>query len=999
MRCPRCQQENPSHAEFCLKCGTPVTGAAPLKSYADLKDENEALGRSLTEALDRETATGAILRVISSSPTDIQPVLETVAESAARLCDSRDASIFRLDGDRLLLVAHYGPMPSASTGEFSIPLVRGTVSGRSVLDGRTVQVADPQKEANEFPESSENARRMGHRTILSVPLIREGVAIGAINLRRTEAQLFTERQVALLQTFAAQAVIAIENVRLFKELQEKNQALTQAHAQVTESLDQQTATSEVLRVISSSPTDVQPVFEAIARSAKELCEAEFSTVFRFDGSLLHFAAHCGWSPAGVDALRREFPTVPHRRSAGGRAILSGTVEHIPDVYADQEYALGAVGDFLRSTVAVPMLHDGVAIGTINVNRSRPGPFSDRQIALLKTFADQAVIAIENVRLFKELQQKNEALTAAHAQVSESLEQQTATGEILRVIASSPTDAQPVFDVIARNAVALCDGFFSLVGVSDGRFVHLRASHNLPEEWANQARAVYPLLLSSEVATAKVIREQRVLHVLDVQKDAASDASRQRARTAGYRTWLGVPLLAPGGAIGVLAVARREKAAFTDKQIALLQTFADQAVIAIENVRLFKELQEKNQALTQAHAQVTESLEQQTATSEILRAISNSPTDVRPTFEAIAASAAKLCEAGDSAVFLFEAGLIHLMAHYDPSGTRTDVIRQMFPMPPGRGSVTARAILTRTVVHIPDIADDPEYEQSAVVKAGFRSVLSVPILRDDQPIGALTVSRRGVKPFSSAQLALLQTFADQALIAIENVRLFTELQARTQELTRSVGQLTALGEVGRAVSSTLDLETVLTTIVSRAVQLADLEAGAIYEYDEAAEVFHLRATQNLPEEFLQIARPLALPKGEGATGRLAVTREPVQIPDITAPDAYHGRMRDVLLRMGHRALLAVPLISEDHIVGGLVVNRRQPGEFAPEVIELLRTFATQSTLAIQNAPPLPGDRGQESPAGGRQPAQVRVPGQHVPRAADAPERDHRFLRGPDRPHVR
>jgi signal transduction histidine kinase len=254
-------------------------------------------------------------------------------------------------------------------------------------------------------------------------------------------------------------------------------------------------------------------------------------------------------------------------------------------------------------------------------------------------------------------------------------------------------------------------------------------------------------------------------------------------------------------------------------------------------------------------------------------------------------------------------------------------------------------------HSADVETDrtwgPQYRAEARMR-GFRSIVAVPMLRGDEALGVIAVTRTEVGGFAPAEIALLQTFADQAVIAVENTRLLSELQARTQELTRSVGELRALGEVGRAVSSTLDLETVLTTIVSRAVQLADLEAGAIYEYDEAAEVFHLRATQNLPEEFLQVARPLALPKGEGATGRLAVTREPVQIPDITAPDAYHGRMRDVLLRMGHRAVLAVPLISEDHIVGGLVVNRRQPGEFAPEVIELLRTFATQSALAIQNA---------------------------------------------------
>src|SRR5262245_51054524 len=392
------------------------TQIALLQTFADqavIAIENVRLFNETKEALEQQTATADILRVISSSPADVQPVFNVIAENAARLCEAFDANIFSRDGDRLLLVAHWGSIPTLGpVGEATHPLVRGTTAGRAMLDAQAVHVVDIQTEVDEFPESSTLGRQLGIHTLLSVPLMRESAALGAITLRRTESRLFTDQQVALLQTFADQAVIAIENVRLFTELQEKNRALTRAHAQVSEALEQQTATSEILRVISSSPTDAQPVFESIAKSAMELCDAQFSAVFRFDGRLLHLAAHSGWSPAGVDALRREFPIVPHRRSAGGRAILSSAVEHIPDVHADAEYALGAVGDIVISTVAVPMLREGVVIGTINVNRFEPGPFSDRQIELLKTCADQAVIAIENVRLFKELEAKNRDLTEA-----------------------------------------------------------------------------------------------------------------------------------------------------------------------------------------------------------------------------------------------------------------------------------------------------------------------------------------------------------------------------------------------------------------------------------------------------------------------------------------------------------------------------------------------------------------------------------------------------------
>jgi hypothetical protein len=377
-------------------------------------------------------------------------------------------------------------------------------------------------------------------------------------------------------------------------------------------------------------------------------------------------------------------------------------------------------------------------------------------------------------------------------------------------------------------------------------------------------------------------------------------------------------------------------------VELLKTFADQAVIAIENVRLFNELQQRNRDLT-------ESLEQQTATAEVLRVIAAAQTDAQPVFDTIATNALRLCAASVSAVFRFDGELIHVVALQNVNPEGTESVRQASGFPPSRANATARAILTRDVVYVPDVPEDPEYQLHGMAAAvGFRSALAVPMLREGNPIGAITVLGADVAAFSDSQVELLKTFADQAVIAIENARLFNELRERTAELTRSVGQLTALGEVGRAVSSTLDLETVLTTIVSRAVQLAGMDAGAIYEYDEANEVFHLRATQNLPDEFLEIARPLRLRKGEGVTGRLAVTRQPVQIPDIDAPDAYQSRLRGVLMRLGHRALLAVPLLREDRIIGGLVVNRRQPGEFAPDVIDLLRTFATQSALAIQNA---------------------------------------------------
>ena len=367
------------------------------------------------------------------------------------------------------------------------------------------------------------------------------------------------------------------------------------------------------------------------------------------------------------------------------------------------------------------------------------------------------------------------------------------------------------------------------------------------------------------------------------------------------------------------------------------------MIAIENVRLFTELEARNRDLTDA-------LARQTATAEVLRVISQSQTDIQPVFAAIMDCAVRLCAADRGGILAVEDGRL-VPIEFTPSTPEAwAVMREVYPRPADTTSLTGRAVVEARVVHVPDIEDPaaPPSLTSVIKGLGYRSQLSVPILLGGRPIGVLGLNRHAPGPFSDAQIELVQTFADQAVIAIENARLLSELQARTAELTRSVGQLTALGDVGRAVSSTLDLDTVLTTIVSRAAQLAGADGGSIYEYDEAAEEFALRATHNLDDQYLELRRGIRLRKGEGATGRMAITHEPAQVPDITVEGAYDSRLRDVLVRSGARAVLAVPLLREDHLVGGLVVNRNTPGEFPPEVVELLRTFATQSALAIQNA---------------------------------------------------
>ena len=574
-------------------------------------------------------------------------------------------------------------------------------------------------------------------------------------MTRATTGTFAPHLVDLLQTFADQAVIAIENVRLFNETKE--------------ALERQTATADILKVIASSPDDVQPVFEAIAERSNRLIEGLSTAVYRIVDDTQHLMAFTRSNPEADAALQASFPR-PLSAATWGDRIRNGEIVQVPDFEATVEWAeqpalrkMARLRGF-RGLLFIPLRRDGATIGTIGVTRKEPGTFAARHVQLLQTFADQAVIAIQNTRLFNETQ--------------EALKHQTATSEVLQVIGRSMTDTQPVFERILDSTERLfdCRQVSIFLAPGDG-LLHVAARRGTGYEAIDK---VYPLPIE-QTSAPRVLGERRQVYFPDVMNGADVPSSIRRVvQVFGNFSVVMTPMIWEGQGIGLISVLREPNAAFTPKELSLLRTFADQAVIAIENVRLFKEVQAKTRDLT-------ELLQQQTATADVLQIISSSPGDLAPVFEKMLENATRVCGAEFGSMNLVEDGATRQVAVYNVPAAfaevRTD--RKIFRPHPQSGLATA--IRTKQVVHLPDMRTSPAYLERAqatvelVELGGARTVVTVPMLREDEVIGTMTIYRQEVRPFGDKQIELLSNFAKQAVIAIENARL----------LRRVAGQRTAI----------------------------------------------------------------------------------------------------------------------------------------------------------------------------------------------------------------
>ena len=874
----------------------------------------------LTESLEQQTATSEVLRVISSSPGDLQPVFQAMLENAVRICDAKFGNIYRWEGDALHLAASHDTPPAFAQARMRSPFhrddAREPVISRLLATKAAVHIADAAAMPGYLDGSDQRAiagvELGGVRTVLAVPMLLENEVIGSFTVYRQEVRPFADKQIELVQNFAAQAVIAIENTRLLNELRE--------------SLEQQTATSEVLQVISSSPGDLEPVFEAMLANATRICKAEFGTLYLSDGDGFRIAtATHNAPPAYVEARKREPLIRPPPDAPLGRVATTKKIVQIPDLSALQSYrerhpfvvAAVELGGF-RTALGVPMLKENKLVGSITILRQEVLPFTDKQIELVQNFAAQAVIAIENTRLLSELR--------------ESLQQQTATADVLRVISSSPGELEPVFQAMLENAVRICEANFGTLFRFEGETYYAAATHNAPQELIAEYRRQGLRGPTPGGILDRMLQTKQVCHTADY---AAESVLGTAARFGGARSIVCVPMLKENALIGAIVIYRQEVRPFTDKQIEWVQNFADQAVIAIENTRLLNELRQ--------------SLEQQTATAEVLSVISSSPGELKPVFESMLENAVRICEAKFGTLQLRENGDFRVVAMHDPPPAFAEARRRNPLIKPSQHNALGRVIATNRLVHIADYTQEIAYKEgdpaavSIVELAGARTFIMVPMLKEGELIGNIVLYRQEVRPFADKQIALLSNFAAQAVIAIENTRLLNELR-------QSLEQQTATAEVLSVISSSPgELEPVFETMLENAVQICEAKFGLLHIHENGAwrTVFH-----NAPAAFVEarMREPLIHIGPLSPIARVAATRQMVQIADYSEDAAYKqgdpGAVRLVELA-GARTLVLVPMLKENELIGTISIYRQEVRPFTDKQVELVQNFAAQAVIAIEN----------------------------------------------------
>jgi GAF domain-containing protein len=684
--------------------------------------------------------------------------------------------------------------------------------------------------------------------------------------------------------------------------------------ELKEAFQQQRATADVLRIISSSPGELDPVFQAMLENSVRICEAGFGQMFLYEGDSVRLVATVGVPTALVEFDKQRGAFQPSPGGGLDQVMRTKQVAHIADLTSEHaSYPPARLGG-ARSYMAVPMLREEELVGAIAIYRQEVRPFSDRQIALVTNFAAQAVIAIENARLLSELR--------------ESLQQQTAAADVLRIISSSPGELEPVFQAMLENATRLCEAKFGVLYRFDGNAFHFAAEVGSPQAYVEFNRRRGAFQPESGGQLERVMLSKEVCHTPDCTTAAVPGFA---ARLADARTQVIIPMLKDNDLIGAIVIYRQEVRPFSDKQIELLQNFAAQAVIAIENARLLNELRE--------------SLEQQTATSEVLKIIADSPGKLEPIFGGMLENATRICEAKFGTLFLYDGNMFRVAAGVGTPPQLAEFEGRRGPFRPELGSRLERIVGTKQVIHIVDDAAE-DVPSPPTRLAGARSIVAVPMLKDGMLIGAFSIYRQEVRPFGDKQIELLQNFAAQAVIAIENARLLNELR-------ESLQQQTAAANVLRIISSSPgELEPVFSAILESAVNLCDATLGNLFLYN--GEDFVSAAVHATSPDYAATRRPglvIRHPHPEVPLNRLARTKEFIHIADVRTEKAYIDRdpvFCELVDGGGARTLLVVPMTKEQSLVGAVAVYRQEVRPFTDQHIELVKNFAAQAVIAIENA---------------------------------------------------
>ena len=924
--------------------GKQIALVTNFAAQAVIAIENARLLNELTQSLKQQTATADVLKVISRSTFDLQPVLDALVETAAKLCAADMASIATRDGEVYRVKANYALNPewNALVRTLLFRPGRDTVTGRTLLERQTVQIADITTDPEYALSAAASVGKI--RTVIGVPLLREGDPTGVMQLARSRNEPFTERQIELIRTFADQAAIAIENARLLNELRQRTIDLTGRTADLTEALEQQTAASEVLQVISSSPGDLEPVFASMLENAVRICGATVGNIYRWEGEALHIVATHNTPPAFAEA-RRRLPVRASQNPLIDRMVATKTAIHLTDLAArtdsveqtDPGLVMAVELGGVRTVLVVPMLKENELIGSFSLYRQEPRPFSDKQIELVENFAAQAVIAIENARLLNELRQRTTDLTERTADLTEALEQQTATSEVLQVISRSSGDLEPVFATMLENAARICEAKFGNIYRWDGEALQLVAAHNTPPAYAEERRRS-PYRPYPHSPIGRLVADKTVAHVSDIMAEevyiAQLDPVVVSAVTlGGFRTLLGVPLLSKGELTGTFFLSRQEVRPFTDKQIELVKNFASQAVIAIENARLLNELRE--------------ALEQQTATSEVLQVISSSPGELEPVFQAMLENATRICEAKFGLLLRFDGDAFHMAASVGTPPELSEFLWRRGAFQPVTGSHLDRLTRTKQVSHTADYAAEG-VPSPPVTLGGARSTVDVPMLKDDELIGAFSIYRQEVRPFTDKQIELVKNFAAQAVIAIENARLLNELKLRTSDLTEALEQQTATSEVLKVISTThTDLEPAFHLMLEKATRLCNASFGNLLLKE--GQQARIVAMYNAPEAFSELRR--RMPLFRPAEWTRDPTRPYMHITDCAEDPAYKQRHPGAIAMVElakARTLLGVPMMKDGQPIGYFALYRQEVEPFTDKQIELVQNFAAQAVIAIENA---------------------------------------------------